>query len=584
MNETTLSPGPVNAPKAQDRMKVAMLSLPPRTQAVLEFFFASAGRSSFQAVDEAQADAAIFDQDHLESRQHWQRFNELRQRPGIALAVQEQEVTGAVWVHKPVTPAALLAAAARLRQSTAAAAPTPTPMVEEPRVTGSAADVSRSPVGPVPTPTVASTRVPVAAPLAKGPASGPVAAPAAPLIERVARVVTAPPPVSAVENHSESLAAPSTQQLIDPLLEEPRASAPPVRSEGAVPPGIHDGARPAARGLGSVLRRWLGGRGEPPAPTPNPRAVIAAPESPVPSAPSVAAVAPPSASEEASESLASRPVDRSTAQATTVLNPPVPASAARSTVQSDALVNPSGATSGLRPVPAAEMMDEPQLCGSREDIDPATLGTRHDLRYNLDAMLLSSLTEAYLVGAKWQVPTQVELSQGTLVVDTTQNVAYLDLDASRWADLLTRPMIRRPKTRAVSRQEFAEMSERWKDRVSVVRLDHLLWRSALETSVGRLPTGVNPGKTVYLKHWPNLTRLHQTPHGLRIAALWATRGASLLETATQLRVAQRHVFAFYNAAMALDLVTEDGAHVRRLQRKGTKNKGLLSKLFGWLQK
>jgi len=239
---------------------------------------------------------------------------------------------------------------------------------------------------------------------------------------------------------------------------------------------------------------------------------------------------------------------------------------------------------GPRNIPVHELVDEPVLCGTRGDVDLSSLSTRPELRYPLEATVLSALIEAYLVGQKWQVPTHIDLPHGSLVVDTTQNLAYLDFDQSLWSDLLARPLPKRLKTRAVSRQEFLDMSERWKGRVTVVRLDRLLWRAGLETSVGRLPAGVNPGKTVFLKHWPNLTRLHQTPHAIRIAALWATRGASLLETAALLKVAQRHVFAFYNAAVALDLVTDDGAHVRRAQRKATKNKGLLGRLFGWLQK
>jgi hypothetical protein len=71
---------------------------------------------------------------------------------------------------------------------------------------------------------------------------------------------------------------------------------------------------------------------------------------------------------------------------------------------------------------------------------------------------------------------------------------------------------------------------------------------------------------------------------LRIAALWATRGASLLETTELLHISQRHVFAFYSAALAMDLITEDGSQIRRSQRKSQRNRGLLTRLFGWLHK
>lgn len=105
----------MEASKLQTRLKVALLSLPPRTQAVLDFFFSSSGRSSFAPSGEEVADVAIFDFDTLESRLHWEAFRARSGRPGIALSTQPQQVEGAVWVHKPVTPASLLAAAADLR-------------------------------------------------------------------------------------------------------------------------------------------------------------------------------------------------------------------------------------------------------------------------------------------------------------------------------------------------------------------------------------------------------------------------------------------------------------------------------------
>ena len=62
------------------------------------------------------------------------------------------------------------------------------------------------------------------------------------------------------------------------------------------------------------------------------------------------------------------------------------------------------------------------------------------------------------------------------------------------------------------------------------------------------------------------------------------RGASLLETTELLHIPQRHVFAFYNAALAMDLITADGSQIRRSQRKSQRNRGLLTRLFGWLHK
>jgi hypothetical protein len=77
--------------------------------------------------------------------------------------------------------------------------------------------------------------------------------------------------------------------------------------------------------------------------------------------------------------------------------------------------------------------------------------------------------------------------------------------------------------------------------------------------------------------------LQPIPHALRIAALWATRGASLIDTSRLLDIPQRYVFAFYNAALATDLLTDDGSAIKRLCRRTGKNQGRFLNLFKWLR-
>ncbi|WP_293993975.1 hypothetical protein [Sphaerotilus sp.] len=236
-----------------------------------------------------------------------------------------------------------------------------------------------------------------------------------------------------------------------------------------------------------------------------------------------------------------------------------------------------------RPRPE-ELVEESRYCGQRADVADAAQLADGSLRYDPAQHLVGVLKDAYLVSCKWQVPTHLDSTAGRITVDGTTNLIYCEFNAEQLAALVGKPLDKRPKTRAFSRQEFADLQGTLEKKALVQRLDHVLWQTALETSAGRLPVGVDPVAPVYLKHWPNLTRLHRTPHALRIAALWTTRGAGLLETALTLKIAQRHVFAFYNAALALDLITEDGAQVRRAQRKTKNNRGLLTRLFGWLNK
>lgn len=256
--------------------------------------------------------------------------------------------------------------------------------------------------------------------------------------------------------------------------------------------------------------------------------------------------------------------------------PPAPSPAAVAPAEQDA--------HGHRRPRPEELVHEARYCGTRADVADAAQLADSSTRYDPAQHLVGVLKDAYLVSCKWQVPTHLDSPAGRITVDGTTNLIYCEFTAAQLAGLVNQPLDKRPKTRAFSRQEFADLQGTLEQKALVQRLDHVLWQTALETSAGRLPVGVDPVAPVYLKQWPNLTRLHRTPHALRIAALWTTKGAGLLETAQTLKIAQRHVFAFYNAALALDLITEDGAQVRRAQRKTKNNRGLLTRLFGWLNK
>lgn len=113
-----------------------------------------------------------------------------------------------------------------------------------------------------------------------------------------------------------------------------------------------------------------------------------------------------------------------------------------------------------------------------------------------------------------------------------------------------------------------------------INADALLWNVALWTSKGRLPKGTDPASQVRLRHWPNFTRLTRTPHAMRIAALWAERGAGLGDTARLLGVPQRYVFAVYSAASALGLTElyEKPVEVSTAV-EGHQHRGLFSRLL-----
>lgn len=553
----------MEAPKLQTRLRVALLSLPPRTQAVLDFFFSSTGRSSFAPTGEDVADVAIFDFDTLESRQHWEAFRARRGCPGIALSTQPQEVEAAVWVQKPVTPAALLAAAAALRAehwAAAAAVEAPVP----PAATTAWREVPPPPAEPAPAPVEPpSPPPPPPPPPPPAPSPVPVRPPVAP----------APAPAETGGGFGGLLRRLFGKSSRSPAPSPVVARPMPVAAPAPVP-------EPAAR-VASVPAPEVTPPAPVPAPVPAPMPVAAPVPAPVPAAASPAAVPVPAPAPApvAPPVDATAPMVRKTGKET----PPKAAPAPAPHVEPAPLAAPTFDAHGHRRCRPEELVHEARFCGGEPDASTEQLADAAR-RYDPAAHLVGVLKDAYLVSCKWQVPTHLDSPAGRITVDGTTNLIYCEFPADKFASMVRQPMDKRPKTRAFSRQEFADLQETLTKRALVQRLDQVLWETALETSVGRLPTGVDPAAPVYLKHWPNLTRLHRTPHALRIAALWATRGASLTETAQTLKIAQRHVFAFYSAALALDLITDDGGQIRRAQRKTKGNRGLLSRLFGWLNK
>jgi len=117
-------------------------------------------------------------------------------------------------------------------------------------------------------------------------------------------------------------------------------------------------------------------------------------------------------------------------------------------------------------------------------------------------------------------------------------------------------------------------------------MDAFLWVITLWCSRGRIPAGTDMTRPVYLMQWPNLTRLEQIPHAARIAALIYDQPRTLFDTAKQLGIKQRYVFAFFSACKSIGL---SGVSVRDVDRlfepekpKKSKNKSILSKLLGKL--
>ncbi|MDD1608737.1 MAG: hypothetical protein LUQ18_09645 [Methylococcaceae bacterium] len=119
-------------------------------------------------------------------------------------------------------------------------------------------------------------------------------------------------------------------------------------------------------------------------------------------------------------------------------------------------------------------------------------------------------------------------------------------------------------------------------------MDAFLWKVACWASKGRYPISIDLSQPVYLKNWPNFTRLLITPHALRISALLIRGPRTLANVAEVLNIKPQYVFVFISAAYALGLTGQarresDALLVQSTEIKANKNKGFLSRIMSKLR-
>lgn len=118
-------------------------------------------------------------------------------------------------------------------------------------------------------------------------------------------------------------------------------------------------------------------------------------------------------------------------------------------------------------------------------------------------------------------------------------------------------------------------------------MDAFLWKLACWASKGRYPNNIDITQPVYLKSWPNFTRLLVTPHALRIAALLIQGPRTLGNVAEVLNIKPQYVFVFISAACSLGLAgqtkREADVLVQAPEVKPTKNQGLLGRILSKLR-
>ena len=118
-------------------------------------------------------------------------------------------------------------------------------------------------------------------------------------------------------------------------------------------------------------------------------------------------------------------------------------------------------------------------------------------------------------------------------------------------------------------------------------MESFIWKLAIWTSKGRYPDSIDIHRPVYLKRWPNFTRLIITPHALRITALLIKEPRTLVNISESLKIKPQYVFIFISAAHALGLVgqakREADQVVAPAKIEPSKSKSLLGRILSRLR-
>ena len=116
-----------------------------------------------------------------------------------------------------------------------------------------------------------------------------------------------------------------------------------------------------------------------------------------------------------------------------------------------------------------------------------------------------------------------------------------------------------------------------------------LWKLACWTSKGRYPIAFDLSVPVFLKQWPNFTRLVITPHAMRISALLISDPRSIEEVIQVLKIKPQFEFIFVSAAYATGILIQAQRQVDKIVEaevpavKSAKKKSLLSRILKKLQ-
>jgi hypothetical protein len=194
--------------------------------------------------------------------------------------------------------------------------------------------------------------------------------------------------------------------------------------------------------------------------------------------------------------------------------------------------------------------DARAFIGSAPDIDANSAHQAAKIHYDPGDFLQGYLRGEWKRANEENLSICLTISNGSITLNPNSDQVIVNIRDSHLRTLSSVPLIKGTFSTQIVQSDQQQKKAAGD---SLVSLDALMWKIALWASRGRVPVNTSLNTPVFLRRWPNMTRLMLFPHALHIATVWVNQPLSLLDTASALSIPQRYVFGFYSAAHAIRL-------------------------------
>lgn len=203
---------------------------------------------------------------------------------------------------------------------------------------------------------------------------------------------------------------------------------------------------------------------------------------------------------------------------------------------------------------------------------------------------LSYVQEAVSKSEKTQKQIVVQLwNDQTILVDAQHRKILTDVSISKmraFGVAVIDNKLTKVKIKVADPTLKFDFSPRFNNALRVASVDEFIWQLAIITARGRIPkflsgsVALDLQKPVYIKEWPNFTRLDAIPHAIPTVAYWIRQPTPLGKLASLLSVDEKHINGLFFACHSIGIAGQARQKSDRIFESAPATKHKHRSLFG----